>query len=1067
MKIALFLSLSLSLSLSFHRFVTIFIVNVARVKPFIRNVSIAIRVSGGGGTSCSNKITFRFFRGWRQKGQGSEDGEKNIALSTAENASLRGPLSHHGGVLLFCEHGRSTTEWHRDDRCGTKSNSKAKTAAARKGGKTNAPINSIFSQRLFRQASVLPLALDFSGFLSSMRVCECRTSAGREESDRSSSCAREKTRSDFFISSRRRQMRHASLLLPLPSESPCSLTLFSCHATLRHISTLTGRHGREIVEQRPLPRRTTAVVIAAALQSSRRRGSRRPPPHLAAAAAAPGSQAALESAPTRADADALLNGDVDVEDEDLDEVAEAAEAEAVASYVAFLNSEFGIPGLVEASASPLDGAPQLTLRHPPTGFEATVSLHGAVVTSLVRPGVGELLYLEDGRGNVVRQAGDEANEERRGGGNRRRPLAFGVAPAFPMVGRSDGIASSAGAAWAQLPPDGILRHAHWSVAASGAATVEKRRWEQEGDEGEGGGAAAAVAEEKGKGEAADDDGDDDDDDGEEGSGVLDPAPTVCLVCADSPATRALWPHAFAVSYTISLMATDDFPREGEEEEQEERERREEEKKKRAAAAEAAAAAAAASARAEGGAGGGEASAPSSSAGKFSSSGGSSTPAGAAREAAAAAREAAARDVALLPGAGGPAAPLVLPHDFPEFSPADDPEGALEGMPREEPPPPPPPPVQLRLVMEVVNPLAGREEGGKRRGKGRAKRKEQGEEEGEEEEEEGEEEEEEAGDGGGGGGDKEQERGAGSKDLVFGAAVSAAVALRHAPLAEVRGGAGRVTLESGRGGQDGFSRAPALGLAPEEPLSLAGSRDIECVWVGGRVLSSSRGGRGSAEAAAAAAASSSASSADAAAPPRGSTHSPDSVVLGTGDYRHEIELIPRAGFRDTGVRAPRPKPRRRIPGVAVSRSAVDDAYAAALASGSAFAYYPKAGGIGLGGEGRDGDDPNMGPTAGAAGADVDSSGGAKTLDERAVAVGLIGEIARPVTLKPGQVFRGEAVIRVHDLSYLPGAEEDAALAHGLASRPFYPSRIVEEPPPEGQEPILGAEDEDIMVVDASP
>ena len=209
----------------------------------------------------------------------------------------------------------------------------------------------------------------------------------------------------------------------------------------------------------------------------------------AAAASTQQQQQQLDAAPTRADAEALLNGDND-DDDDGDE---ESEAEAVRAYVSYLNSEFGIPGLVAASVSPLDGGPQLELSHPPTGFRATVSLHGAVVTSLVRPGVGELLYLEDAHGNAV-SASDGGSEE--GGGRTttttktktkskgpRRPLAFGVAPAFPMVGRSDGVAASSGASWAQLPPDGILRHAHWSVAASGAATVHKKRGGEGGEEG--------------------------------------------------------------------------------------------------------------------------------------------------------------------------------------------------------------------------------------------------------------------------------------------------------------------------------------------------------------------------------------------------------------------------------------------------------------------------------------------------------------------------------------------------------------------------------------------------------
>jgi len=795
------------------------------------------------------------------------------------------------------------------------------------------------------------------------------------------------------------------------------------------------------------------------------------------AAAAASTQQQLDAAPTRADAEALLNGDDDDDQQD--------EAEAVSSYVSYLNSQFGIPGLVSASVSPLDGGPQLELSHPPTGFLATVSLHGAVVTSLVRPGVGELLYLEDAHGNAVSADGGGSGEEGEWEGGRtrtmkgpRRPLAYGVAPAFPMVGRSDGVAAASGASWAQLPPDGILRHAHWSVAASGAATVHKRGGEEEEKEEEGEGAGAAV-------ENHDDD-DDDDIGWVDDGAVVDPAPSVCLVCSDSPATRALWPHAFSVAYTISLMATDDFPDEDEEEE-EERKRVEEKRKKAAAEAARAAAAAAAEAAAEEVSAAGEGGAKASSSprgtspagGKFGSiaGGGSATPAALAREAAAAAREAATRGVAASTTTAGASSnnasssasssEAKLPHDFPDVPPEDDPEGIWAAMPREDPPGPPPPPVQLRLVLEVWNPL-----------------------------------EEEEGEGESGNSDE-------SKNLVFGAAVSAALALKHAPLSQVRGNPGRVTLESSSAASTSRSRAPVLGIAPEEPLWLSGSREVECVWVGGKVKNQETELSSPFPSPASPSSSEQGSSSRL----RGSALSPDSIVVDTGDYRHELELIPRSGFRDVGVRAPRPKPRARVPRLARALSEVDSAYAEALAKGSVFAVYPKDGGERLkrspaelaleareagrgekkGGRGRvaeeneegeegeedeeeAGSSNNSGDGGGAEAStgiakaprgsinrdrgsaasaaaspsssssnsstfpspsyqasDFDNSGGARTLLERQVAVGLVGEIARPVTLRPGECFVGEAVIRIHDLSFDPRAERDFRWRRQAAAR----------------------------------
>ena len=396
----------------------------------------------------------------------------------------------------------------------------------------------------------------------------------------------------------------------------------------------------------------------------------------------------------------------------------------------------------------------------------------------------------------------------------------------------------------------------------------------------------------------------------------------------------------------------------------------------------------------------------------------------------------------------------LPHDFPEVPPEDDPEGVWAGAAREEAPGPPPPPVQLRLVLEVFNPVPVEEGGGKD-----------------------------------GGGEESGNGENGSKNLVFGAAVSAALALGHVPLAQVRGGAGRVTLESSSSASNSRSRAPVLGVAPEQPLSLAGSKEVECVFVGGQSKKEN--------------------DSDPSSPSnrlRGSKLSPDSLVVEPGDHRHELELIPRAGFRDAGVRAPRPKPRPRVPGVARSLSEADSAYAAALAAGSAFARYPRDGGVRRQREAaaaekgketdnnNDDDDDDEGEGGGAAAeannksspssspssssssssssfpvADFDNSGGARTLLERTFAVGLIGEIARPVTLEPGRTFVGEAVLRIHDLSFDPGAEADFRWRRTVAARPVVAAAAAAGTGGGGEQwsgeiPERSASDQDVTVVD---
>jgi hypothetical protein len=88
-----------------------------------------------------------------------------------------------------------------------------------------------------------------------------------------------------------------------------------------------------------------------------------------------------------------------------------------------------------------------------------------------------------------------------------------VRPAFPLVGRADGVASLSAAAAPAVPADGFLAAAHWSVVAAGVSPDPD---------------------------------------------AVDPAPSVCIATHDTPATRALWPYPFAAAYTVSLMATDDL-----------------------------------------------------------------------------------------------------------------------------------------------------------------------------------------------------------------------------------------------------------------------------------------------------------------------------------------------------------------------------------------------------------------------------------------------------------------------------------------------------------------------------
>lgn len=156
---------------------------------------------------------------------------------------------------------------------------------------------------------------------------------------------------------------------------------------------------------------------------------------------------------------------------------------AVDDYVAYLNSEFGIAGAIAAERTRA-GGPCVVLTHP-SGATATLDLHGAVVTSWTRPGGDELMA--------------------RGAGG------AGARPAFPLVGRADGVASLAGAPPPAVPADGVLGDIHWSVAGTGVAPPD----------------------------------------------AIDPAPSVCVVCGDTAATRSAWPHPFAAALTVSLMHTDD------------------------------------------------------------------------------------------------------------------------------------------------------------------------------------------------------------------------------------------------------------------------------------------------------------------------------------------------------------------------------------------------------------------------------------------------------------------------------------------------------------------------------
>ena len=211
---------------------------------------------------------------------------------------------------------------------------------------------------------------------------------------------------------------------------------------------------------------------------------------------------------------------------------------------------------------------------------------------------------------------------------------------------------------------------------------------------------------------------------------------------------------------------------------------------------------------------------------------------------------------------------------------------------------------------------------------------------------------------------------GKQPMTFTAGVVAALGLRCPALASIVGTAGRVRFDVPSPGAP-----PTVGVDESpDPVPLDGLRHLDRLYVG----------EVPEEAAAAAAAARRPPNAwktQAPTPRPETTTSRDpwaralgsSLILRTGDLRHEIEAIPRRGFRDVGVRAPAPPP----------------------------------GGL------------------------------------RRSATTVIGEVARVVTLSPGAVFTGEAVVRLHDVTHRATPGDAVANAY-TAARPHLRS-LADMPP----------------------
>ena len=592
-------------------------------------------------------------------------------------------------------------------------------------------------------------------------------------------------------------------------------------------------------------------------------------------------------------------------------------------YIAYCAREFGIPRLVSVGRGP-DGCPAVTLSHP-AGFTAVVSLHGAAVTRWARPPSGAAAEL--GEDNELLALRSEGEAQAGGPAPAAAPPLDGVSPlpggvtlAFPQVGPGGGAGPSSvsgGGSFPTAPADGFLRHLHWSLYATGAASA-----------------------------------------GEDGPGAPDPAPSVCLVARDTAATRAVWPHRFEAVYTVSLMLADDWVPPADEEEEEEEAAEEEgaeEEEEDGEDGEGGPEASAASSAEEGeGEGEGEEAAPAASAAApaapdppgtrsplqpstarataearrtaaQAASRAASAAAARAAEAGAAApttARGAARAAAARAGAAGASeSDLTLPFDWDPASAGPDPDGVFAGTDTAARPPRPPPPVQLRCVLQILNPAPS------------------------------------------------------ASPLTFTAGVIPHARLPRPMAAGLTGAVGRRALDA-LGGPPGTG--PALVTETADRLPLGGPRPVDRVWIGDRVLGVDPPRRPL--------------SRDRSGPPP----APGSVFLESGDGRHALELIPRAGFRDTGARAPGTAARTPL---AVDAAAGDEYSATSRAAATAAA------------------------AAAAAGAGA------------AWAAGLVGEVARAVTLPPGALWTGEAVLRLHDREWaaLPGA---ALRAAGVATTPTH-------------------------------
>ncbi|CAL5222130.1 g4449 [Coccomyxa viridis] len=142
-----------------------------------------------------------------------------------------------------------------------------------------------------------------------------------------------------------------------------------------------------------------------------------------------------------------------------------------------------------------NNCPAVLLWHP-TGYTATVNMHGANVTSWRRPDGLDILHMRP----------DSPF-------NGTSPILGGIPLVFPQYGRASGVAAYAGVGNPAVPTHGFLSHLHWTLVDAGGSDPDAE----------------------------------------------DPCPTVVLEAESTTETYAVWPYHFRAVYTVSLMFTDDEP----------------------------------------------------------------------------------------------------------------------------------------------------------------------------------------------------------------------------------------------------------------------------------------------------------------------------------------------------------------------------------------------------------------------------------------------------------------------------------------------------------------------------